>query len=303
MHPVHKSGTAKRKEHQIRERKKIDEESKIPKLDTYFSRRLSGDVDGEFAAKSLPVSASDESSSASNHIASSAKTELTGPKTSQSKSVVDQESGTVFSNEQINENYAKVDQVAEVVDKDEVYINDNQDHAKHDIDTVVVAVGTQQKSLVKLEEQDLPNDIGLWSDSLSENMKTHWIAVGFRKIQHVDHDFKTSGVVHGKGYHRYCQTSFFTRVHPLTGERVNQSWLCYSPSNGKLYCGPCKLLSKTKSLFTCGFNDWKHGEEKISAHENSHQHRDCMVAVCTRKAIGGCVDKQLTDQFESERMY
>ena len=119
----------------------------------------------------------------------------------------------------------------------------------------------------------------------------------------VGENFKKSGVVHGKGYRRYCQTSFFTRVHPLTGERVNRSWLCYSPSNGKLYCGPCKLLSKTKSLFTCGFNDWKHGEEKISAHENSHQHRDCMVAVCTRKAIGGCVDKQLTDQFESERMY
>ena len=87
---------AKRKEHEIRKRKRIDEESKIPKLDTYFSRRLSGDVDGEFAAKSLPVSASDESSSASNHIASSAKTELTGLITPQSKSIVDQESVTVF---------------------------------------------------------------------------------------------------------------------------------------------------------------------------------------------------------------
>ena len=118
MHPIHKSGAAKRKEHKIRERKKIDEVSKIPKLDTYFNRGL----DGEFSAKSLPVSASDEFSGASNHIASSSKTEITGLVTPQSKSIVDQE----------------------------------------------------------------------------------------------------SGVVHGKeGYRRYCQTSFFTRVHPLTGKRVN----------------------------------------------------------------------------------
>lgn len=275
MHAAHKSGATKRKEHQIREKRKKDEESKIPKLDTYFIKKPGGDGNGKVAAESTSISPSDESSSTSTctSTATSSKSELT--KSILSPAKVDQESDKVFT----------------------VFIDEK---AKQDVDTI----GTDPGSPAILKEKELSHDIGLWGDSLSEEMKTYWIAVGFEKIQHLDHDFKKSGVVHGKeGYRRYCQTSFFTRVHPLTGERISRSWLCYSPLNGKLYCGPCKLLSKTRSAFTFGFNDWKHGEEKISAHENSHQHRDCMVAVCTRKAVGGCVDKKLILQFESERMY
>jgi hypothetical protein len=49
-------------------------------------------------------------------------------------------------------------------------------------------------------------------------------------------------------------------------------------------------MSKKNSLFTSGFNDWKHGHKLLHSHENSKQHTDSMVALCARKASGGCVD-------------
>lgn len=63
----------------------------------------------------------------------------------------------------------------------------------------------------------------------------------------------------------------FSLVHPL----------CYSSSYGKVY--------------------WKHGEERISFHENSHQNREAMVTMSMRRAGTGCMDCQLVVQFENEQ--
>ena len=106
-----------------------------------------------------------------------------------------------------------------------------------------------------------------------------------------------------KGYHRYCSKSFFTLLHPLTGESAEHIWLCYSPSRGKVFCFACKLLSRITSSFTQGFNDWKHADEKISSHKNSQQHREAMVMMCTRKKSIGRVDCHIIQEFENQRQY
>ncbi|KAI6647183.1 Zinc finger MYM-type protein 1-like [Oopsacas minuta] len=94
-----------------------------------------------------------------------------------------------------------------------------------------------------------------------------------------------------KGYHQYCSKSFFTRIHPLTGEFTELIWHCYSPSRGKVFCFACKLLSPTTSLFTQGFNDWKHADERISSHENSQQHREAMGSPVERERRSHWVSK------------
>ena len=103
---------------------------------------------------------------------------------------------------------------------------------------------------------------------------------------------------------RHCTASLFTRKHSLTGEILDlPSWLCYSESTGKVYCFPCKLLSTTESYFNRGFDDWKHGHEKVEAHSKSPQHRKAIASVIIRSKIGCRVDKALMKEMETERKY
>ena len=62
-------------------------------------------------------------------------------------------------------------------------------------------------------------------------------------------------------------------------------------------------MSNKISPFTSGFNNWKHGKELVTAHENSQQHRDSMVALYERKATGEHVNNNLVKLFENEKGY
>jgi hypothetical protein len=57
----------------------------------------------------------------------------------------------------------------------------------------------------------------------------------------------------------------------LNREKRPRKWLIYSPSTGKVYCGPCLLFGAGTSFGKqdVGFNDWKNASIRLESHENS----------------------------------
>ena len=45
-----------------------------------------------------------------------------------------------------------------------------------------------------------------------------------------------------------------------------------------------------------GFNDWKKVYNRISAHENSDKHIDCIIKFCTHHQPTAYIDKGLREQ-------
>ena len=91
---------------------------------------------------------------------------------------------------------------------------------------------------------------------------------------------------------RYCTPSLLTQYHKLTGENSERTWLCYSPSNGHVYCFKCKLLLldiKINSPFTQGFNHWKNGQ-RVEVHENSESHTSACLGFTQQCGMIG-IDK------------
>ena len=65
------------------------------------------------------------------------------------------------------------------------------------------------------------------------------------------------------------------RRQTFNNETVNRSWLCYSPTTGKIYCYICKLVAVQNSQISSnGFCDWKHANERLTEHEKSKSHLD-----------------------------
>ena len=62
---------------------------------------------------------------------------------------------------------------------------------------------------------------------------------------------------------RLCQKSYFTKVHKLTDVKQDRKWLCYSPTKGRLFFSPCKVMNLEPNKFNEeGFNDWKNARIK-----------------------------------------
>ena len=129
-------------------------------------------------------------------------------------------------------------------------------------------------------------------------MRSYWIERGSKKCQHLNHGFEKSRIICGNEPHsRYCSTSLFTCVHPLTGECLDRAWLCYSPTSFNVYCFACKLFPSSSCKFTSGYNYWKHGEDRVSSHENGPPHRKAMIILSNRKAASGRIDASLVQQY------
>ena len=50
---------------------------------------------------------------------------------------------------------------------------------------------------------------------------------------------------------------------------LSTDWLCYSNTQGKVYCFYCKLFGTGQNSFIKGFNDCNHVSEYIGSHERS----------------------------------
>ena len=148
-----------------------------------------------------------------------------------------------------------------------------------------------------------PNDIGLWPSKISDAFCDYWLERGSKDCRNSNSDFANSAVreTDRDGF-RHCNASLFKRKHK-TGEILDISWLCYSESTGKLYCFPCKLLSSKQSLFTSGFQDWKHAGETIESHRKSPQHRASLEDAVIRSKTNARVDNELVKEMQVETNY
>ena len=143
----------------------------------------------------------------------------------------------------------------------------------------------------------------MWPERITKPLVDFWVKKDGVVLQHCDDDlFKLKG-----GYEssrtRRCTPSMFER-HNQNGEIVNRSWLCFSPTNGRIYCYVCKLLSASHTQFTHGgFCDWKHASDRLSDHERSKSHLDAVVALAHRAKEPGRVDFDLAQQAEQVDNY
>jgi len=102
---------------------------------------------------------------------------------------------------------------------------------------------------------------------------------------------------------RRCQTSMFQRTN-TNGETVKRTWLCFSPSMGKLYCYVCKLMATSGSQLTNeGFCDWVHASKRLGEHERSKVHLDAVVALLNRSNELNRTDHELAKQADEARHY
>ena len=128
---------------------------------------------------------------------------------------------------------------------------------------------------------DFETDIGKWPIPVEDDaFIDYWLAKCSEECQNCDGDFENSAVKQNgsKEHVRHCSKIIFYRTHPLTGEKQNLKWLCYSKTTGKIYCFCCKLLDKGDSSgLIVGFNDWRHAKARIDEHSRSKNHEKCMV--------------------------
>ncbi|CAI6371995.1 unnamed protein product [Macrosiphum euphorbiae] len=80
-------------------------------------------------------------------------------------------------------------------------------------------------------------------------------------------------------------------------ETVNRFWLCFSPSTGKIYCYPCKLMStQNTKLSREGFNDWKHASDRLYDHAISKTHLESVMSLVQQGKVTGRIDQELAMQ-------
>lgn len=152
--------------------------------------------------------------------------------------------------------------------------------------------------------REYPPDIGLWPDAVDQAMREYWAEKGPESVQNKTSNFVASKVVDGDRQVRYCSQNYFLCTHELTNTNFNRSWLCYAPSNGKVYCFYCKLFSTQKTTFgSDGFNDWKNGTVCIRAHERSVSHLFAIQKATNLKTDEARVDVNAVKQYNAERKY
>jgi hypothetical protein len=117
-------------------------------------------------------------------------------------------------------------------------------------------------------------------------------------------DFTKSGRMYSD-HRRYLQKNLFIRKMK-NNEVRERKWLVYSENKGSVFCGPCLAFGsiQNKTQFEQqGFNDWKNAEVRVAQHENSSNHKSCILALQARGLIHGCIQSSLTAQINEESAY
>lgn len=108
-----------------------------------------------------------------------------------------------------------------------------------------------------------------------------------------------------QSYFRYFNLNLI-KTKLVNGESINRTFVVYSESKGSIYCAPCRLFGgpNTTNIFSkFGFCDWKKGEQKLSRHENSLNHKSCILKMKKRGSEVGRIDHQLILQVQTETNY
>ncbi|KAG5869018.1 hypothetical protein JTB14_025907 [Gonioctena quinquepunctata] len=89
-------------------------------------------------------------------------------------------------------------------------------------------------------------------------------------------------------------------------EVKERNWLVYSESKCSVFCGPCLAFGSIESRTQFdeqGFNDWKNAEIRVALHENSLNHKSCILALIGSGMIHGNIQSSLTAQINEEISY
>ncbi|XP_068990453.1 zinc finger MYM-type protein 5-like [Neodiprion pinetum] len=130
------------------------------------------------------------------------------------------------------------------------------------------------------------------------NDKTrNWIAMNGVQ-QNMDVDFSQSQRIY-EDHTRYLSKSLFER-QLLDGEKAHRSWLIYSQSTGRVYCGPCLAFGGGTQFGSTGYNDWKNATSRVAQHENSASHKLCILNMKQRGNVLGRIDQRLTAHLNDE---
>ena len=159
--------------------------------------------------------------------------------------------------------------------------SDSEGEVDEDCNIGASIIGDEVVDASVHEIPSFSKDIGLWPRLMEEEAIAYWLCKGSDECRNSDSGFEKSAVQCTDRV-RHCTKANFTRTHSLTGESIDLSWLCYSESMGKVYCFPCKIISRDASAFTEGFNDWRNARSSIEAHNRSPQHMKSLTDITAR---------------------
>ena len=152
---------------------------------------------------------------------------------------------------------------------------------------------------------EIHNDIGKWPQQLCKASIEYWISKGSAELQHCNKETldmysvrQQSGVVTRK-----CTPGMFKRCNQ-SRETVHRTWLCFSPSTGKVYCFACRIMNAAKTSLTFyGFTNWKHASTVLAEHETSHDHVRCIIELAKLTKGVSRIDDDLEKQAVYEERY
>ena len=287
------SGWNKRQLAKDKQEKKLELESKIPKLTNFFSQtsqRYTPIPDENQYASSEMTNNLDFITSESN----SNDTETTD--VSETNSV----QACFTTNSTLPEKRFNISSI----NADEYSFQKNLEiNVISEDDTFVSQCSDSEITSSATEEVNMAKDPGLWLDFSSHDVD-YWIASGPSDCQNHNGPFDKScrHFLKGKPV-RYCSQKLFIGKK-ANGEVYKRQCLLYSQSKGSVYCFVCKLFApKHFSSFVSkeGFCDWRN-TVVIDKHERSNSHRDCMLLYLTRRQGLG-IDQQLEKQIKEECDY
>lgn len=144
-------------------------------------------------------------------------------------------------------------------------------------------------------------DIGTWPKYIPESLRNLLINKGTSLLQNKDCCFPIcdSG--------RSLTKQWFEKSLP-NGEKVNRTWMCFSPVKKSLFCFCCVLFPQKKhpnSSFCNenGFSSWRKLNPRISDHEKSPAHRSAFIEWKELERAfnkGGLIDDHLQRQINKE---
>lgn len=154
----------------------------------------------------------------------------------------------------------------------------------------------------EVASQDLfviSDDPGGWI--INDFTRDHVATYGCK--QNKNFNFSGTKRDYNDGTSRWLSESLFVR-RLINGERVPRSWLVYSVSKGSVFCAACLLFDVDCSFNgETGFNDWKHAGVRVNEHENSKNHKKCMLTLKQRSDTKNRIGHDLVIQTDTEISY
>lgn len=148
------------------------------------------------------------------------------------------------------------------------------------------------------------SDIGSWPLEISQKFRDTVVMQGTYQLQNKDSTFPADES--GRSLHK----NWFEKTLK-NGEKVNRSWMCFSPSKKAVFCFCCVLFPQRnmKSSFNneSGFAVWRKLNPRIQDHENSPAHRIAFMewkSLERRLKQGSVIDNTLQQQIlEQSRIW